>query len=244
MEQGTTAKLCECDCGQPAPIATRNHARSGHVKGQPVRFIKGHGRNAFKGDAAGYTAIHTHLRKYFPKSGVCDECGETKRTEYALIKGREYSRNREDYRELCKLCHNRYDEIGGSRWRGVETARKTAGEAPPCRCGCGEPVAWDYSHRRWFAYRPGHRPAPAQRGPRPKSVITCKYCRNQFEGRADAQFCSRACNAAHRRASGVDDVERTCHRCGSAFTCSRYDGTKHCSKSCGIACSYSGDCPG
>ena len=82
-----------------------------------------------------YNALHTYLRKHFPKSGICDECGEAKRTEYALIKGSEYSRNREDYRELCKLCHNRYDEIGGSRWRGVTTARQAAGEAPACTCG-------------------------------------------------------------------------------------------------------------
>src|SRR5262249_36848984 len=146
------AKLCECGCGEPAPIAKR--AEDGYLKGQPKRFIHGHSsRNglagAFKGDAAGYTAIHTYLRKHYPKTGVCEECGEDgKRTEYALIKGREYSRNREDYRELCKRCHNAYDEIGGSRWRGVMTARKAAGDAPPCGCGCGESVRWDHSHAR------------------------------------------------------------------------------------------------
>ena len=35
--------FCQCGCGERAPIAKANHARSGHVKGQPVRFIKGHG---------------------------------------------------------------------------------------------------------------------------------------------------------------------------------------------------------
>lgn len=157
MEQGTTAKLCECGCGGPAPIAKKNHTRTGAVKGQPRRFIKGHSRGAFKGNAAGYTAIHTYLRKYFPKSGICDECGKPAvRTEYALIKGREYSRNRDDYRELCKPCHNRYDETGGSRWRGVVTARQAASEAPPCGCGCGSIVAWDSKHGRWRRFMPGH----------------------------------------------------------------------------------------
>ena len=159
MEQ---PKLCECGCGQPAPIATKNHTRTGAVKGQPVRFIKGHSiRNGrapwFKGDEASYGAIHTYLRKHFPKTGTCDECGTTgKRTEYALIKGREYSRDREDYRELCKLCHNRYDETGGSRWRGVATARHAAGDAPLCGCGCGATVAWDGKHGRWRKFMPGH----------------------------------------------------------------------------------------
>lgn len=34
--------LCECGCGEEAPIAKRNQTRFGHVKGEPVRFINGH----------------------------------------------------------------------------------------------------------------------------------------------------------------------------------------------------------
>ena len=35
-------KLCECGCGQSAPIAKRNDPRRNQIKGQPVRFIHGH----------------------------------------------------------------------------------------------------------------------------------------------------------------------------------------------------------
>lgn len=52
MEQGTfnftaepspaPGKLCECGCGQPAPIATVTRKKRGEVKGQPLRFIRGH----------------------------------------------------------------------------------------------------------------------------------------------------------------------------------------------------------
>lgn len=35
-------KLCECGCGQPAPIAWRNDSYRGLVKGQHMRFRKGH----------------------------------------------------------------------------------------------------------------------------------------------------------------------------------------------------------
>lgn len=35
-------KLCECGCGQPAPIAKMNRRKRGQVKGQPIRFIFGH----------------------------------------------------------------------------------------------------------------------------------------------------------------------------------------------------------
>lgn len=40
--KNNTAKLCECGCGQPTPIATKTRTMLGHVKGQPVRFIRGH----------------------------------------------------------------------------------------------------------------------------------------------------------------------------------------------------------
>lgn len=35
-------KLCECGCGQPAPISTKNRPERGQFRGQPVRFINGH----------------------------------------------------------------------------------------------------------------------------------------------------------------------------------------------------------
>lgn len=35
-------KLCECGCGGKAPIAKQTNKRIGHVKGEPVRFIRGH----------------------------------------------------------------------------------------------------------------------------------------------------------------------------------------------------------
>lgn len=34
--------LCECGCGNPAPIARWNDRGRGHIKGQPIRFIHGH----------------------------------------------------------------------------------------------------------------------------------------------------------------------------------------------------------
>lgn len=33
---------CQCGCGGSAPVATRDRPYMGHVKGQPVRFIRGH----------------------------------------------------------------------------------------------------------------------------------------------------------------------------------------------------------
>ena len=37
-------KLCECGCGQPAPIATKTYKKFGHTKGEPMRYLLGHCR--------------------------------------------------------------------------------------------------------------------------------------------------------------------------------------------------------
>jgi hypothetical protein len=41
-------KLCECGCGHPAPIAKRNHTGWGWVKGESMRFLRGHGNLGIK----------------------------------------------------------------------------------------------------------------------------------------------------------------------------------------------------
>ena len=35
-------KLCECGCGNPAPIASQSDSKRGWIKNQPIRFIQGH----------------------------------------------------------------------------------------------------------------------------------------------------------------------------------------------------------
>ena len=42
MNPESTPKLCECGCGNPAPISPRTHNRFGWIKGKPKRFIHGH----------------------------------------------------------------------------------------------------------------------------------------------------------------------------------------------------------
>jgi hypothetical protein len=84
-----TPKLCECGCGLPAPIAKVTRTPLGHVRGQPIRFIKGHqthlgapnrlsiqpgtrfGRWTIEGEAA---PSNTNLRRVTAR---CD-CGRTK----------------------------------------------------------------------------------------------------------------------------------------------------------------------
>lgn len=68
--------------------------------------------------------------------------------------------------------------------------------------------------------------------PEPKP---CKQCSTVFTpgliGNRD-YFCSNNCKSAHRRASGVDNVDRDCCVCGKSFRVNRYSTSKSCSRSC------------
>jgi hypothetical protein len=109
-------------------------------------------------------------------------------------------------------------------------------------------VRWATHSEQMRNRRPFTSPGPvALWADRTFRTEVCDHCGNEYETRAVAgnvRFCSRKCKAADRRASGADNVERTCHQCGSTFTCNRYDGTRHCSKSCGVTCRHAGGtCP-
>lgn len=154
--------LCECGCGQPTKIARATDPRWESITGMPQRFIKGHnhrGANHYAWvEDPNYATIHAWLRNNCDKTGTCDECGKSARTEFALIRGREYSRNRQDYRELCKRCHNAYDNVGyGRYWAAKGIAPSVPpGPAPGCACGCAIAVQWDRRDRKWNMYADGH----------------------------------------------------------------------------------------
>ena len=100
--------LCECGCGEPAPLGYR---------GRQLRFInhhnfrgsnKGEANPAWKGDEAGYNAMHVWLGRHKERTGVCEECGREGYTHFANISG-ELRRDVSDYRELCPPCHRQSD---------------------------------------------------------------------------------------------------------------------------------------
>lgn len=64
--------------------------------------------------------------------------------------------------------------------------------------------------------------------------FTCDNCGVEFVAgdTGSNRFCSRKCQAAFRRKSGVDDEQRRCRVCGMPFTANKYSKTKCCSKSC------------
>lgn len=111
--------LCQCGCGQVTSIATIGNRRVGHVAGEHIRFVHGHhsrgdGSARWTGDELSSNAAHTWLLYNYPKTGVCEECGKKGKTHHAFQHHpARHTRNRADYRELCPLCHRRFD----AQWR-------------------------------------------------------------------------------------------------------------------------------
>lgn len=120
--------LCECGCGQPTGMYGATVKSKGYIKGAPRRFLPAHHLHLWqtqnnlserrrgrlnpnwKGDPS-LKATHSFLRRNFPKTGICEGCGsEALRTDYAFLHHpAPYTRDRSDYRELCRPCHAKLD---------------------------------------------------------------------------------------------------------------------------------------
>lgn len=69
--------------------------------------------------------IHHWLYRKYGKPQICEnpKCTNTSKTEYCLIAGKKYARNRKNFRNLCKSCHRKYDYMSGL----LENQRKACG---------------------------------------------------------------------------------------------------------------------
>lgn len=83
-----------------------------------------------------YGAIHDWLRDNFGSATKCENCGSTKRVQWSLLTGKSYERIRENFWQLCTLCHIEYDKTSlkyrptwnkGRKWSEEEKARISAG---------------------------------------------------------------------------------------------------------------------
>lgn len=74
-------------------------------------------KKEFEKRKSSYAAIHLWIRKYYKKKGKCEHCNDKskKRYEWALIKGKKYNKNINNYVELCVRCHRIYD--GTMAWQ-------------------------------------------------------------------------------------------------------------------------------
>lgn len=79
---------------------------------QSVTGRYGEKSRAWKGDKAGYVAIHCWVKIHFAKKDHCEQCGrkppEISRLESANISGK-YFRIKSDWLTLCTSCHLKRD---------------------------------------------------------------------------------------------------------------------------------------
>jgi len=70
--------------------------------------ISGENAHHWKGNNAAYSTIHIYLVKHNGRATHCEnpDCqGKSRRFEWALKPGHQYTHNIEDYLQLCKSCH-------------------------------------------------------------------------------------------------------------------------------------------
>lgn len=79
--------------------------------------LMGENASAWKGDNAGYHALHKWIQSRLGKPNKCDDCGITsgKRFEWANISGK-YLRDVNDWKRLCSVCHHKMDKITDRGW--------------------------------------------------------------------------------------------------------------------------------
>lgn len=68
-----------------------------------------------------------------------------------------------------------------------------------------------------------------------RGSFACQYCGKVYEAQVMGanRFCSNACKTYARKASGVDNQERTCVVCREPFVVNRYVKNQTCSRKCG-----------
>lgn len=79
-----------------------------------------------------YVNVHYWLSKNHGKAFGCTHCERTDNVKYewALLKGKSYERNIENFIPLCKSCHRKYDQTPESieKQRSKMIGRKTSQE--------------------------------------------------------------------------------------------------------------------
>jgi NUMOD3 motif len=74
------------------------------------RIMRGERHGNWKGDQAGYEALHAWVRLRLGNPSRCEHCGTTKprHYEWANVSGK-YKRQLSDWIRLCKPCHSKFD---------------------------------------------------------------------------------------------------------------------------------------
>lgn len=72
------------------------------------------GNPNWKGNKASKLGIHRWINRNFPRLNICSACKKKGSTDYSN-KYHTYKRLIEDWQELCRSCHQKYDYKNGLR---------------------------------------------------------------------------------------------------------------------------------
>ena len=93
-------KLCECGCGEPAPIAARTSKQKGWVKGQPMKVIRFH--QPKKRFCKNGHDTHVVGRK---SNAMCRQCSNEK-NRYENMSKKQIKMKKETYKRFYKKHPN------------------------------------------------------------------------------------------------------------------------------------------
>ena len=69
----------------------------------------------WKGDNAGYKAMHAWVRTHLPRPEKCVTCNDRDSREVANLDGK-YSRDLTTWQWMCRSCHLRMDKVAEKAW--------------------------------------------------------------------------------------------------------------------------------
>lgn len=153
MDNQPAIKLCECGCGQPAPIAKRTRAKRGIFQGQPMRFCFRHEQKAKTRQALVYTGEPVYCAC---GCGLLTPISTKTYTRNGIIKGqptkyiRGHATGRHETDAAVQVtkdleCRRRYKREQRARMREHV---KTYFLTHPCiDCGISNPLVLDFDHR-------------------------------------------------------------------------------------------------
>lgn len=117
--QGRT-KFCSKKCRDDNYVRPLG-IKPNFVNGNKGWFTKGERSDSnhpnWVGDKVGYNALHTWVHRKLGPAHKCDECGRTEIPkgkqrffQWANLSG-EYKRDVSDWKQMCCVCHRKYDKI-------------------------------------------------------------------------------------------------------------------------------------
>lgn len=93
-------KLCECGCGESAPIAASSRQKLGIVRGSPLRFVYGHHRRGVKHSEEAKTRMSL-MRRSRVMLSECSGCGRDLPRTFEFFQRQKPG---DGFRRRCKEC--------------------------------------------------------------------------------------------------------------------------------------------